>query len=335
MIFVTGATGMVGANLIALFERNNVEYKALKRKSSTLNIVKNVFKIHGIKNKIQNIKWVEGDVTDYSSLLQLMENCDKVVHAAGFVSFNKFDKNKLEEINIFGTENVVNASLALKIEKLIYISSIATLGNSNSNLITEDDFYDFGINKSYYAETKYFAEQNVWRASAEGLNVTILNPSVILGVGNWNSGSPKIFSQIYKGLKFYTVGKTGFVDVIDLCKIINTLIFNCKIGQKSRFIINGHNVSYKQIFKLVANNFNVKEPKFKATKFLLELVWRLEAILFFFLRRTPTITKETANSAMSVKSYDNSKIVDLIKFKFIDIDITIKNYCNAYLNSLR
>ena len=62
MIFVTGATGMVGANLIALFERNNVEYKALKRKSSTLNIVKNVFKIQGIENKIQNIKWVEGDV---------------------------------------------------------------------------------------------------------------------------------------------------------------------------------------------------------------------------------------------------------------------------------
>ena len=56
MIFVTGATGMVGANLIALFERNNVEYKALKRKSSTLNIVKNVFKIHGIENKIQNIE---------------------------------------------------------------------------------------------------------------------------------------------------------------------------------------------------------------------------------------------------------------------------------------
>ena len=124
MIFVTGATGMVGANLIALFERNNVEYKALKRKSSTLNIVKNVFKVHGIENKIQNIKWVEGDVTDYPSLLKAMENCDKVVHAAGFISFNKFDKNKLEEINIFGTENVVNASLALKIEKLIYILSL-------------------------------------------------------------------------------------------------------------------------------------------------------------------------------------------------------------------
>ena len=95
MIFVTGATGMVGANLIALFERNNVEYKALKRKSSTLNIVKNVFKVHGIENKIQNIKWVEGDVTDYPSLLQAMENCDTVVHAAGFISFNKFDKNNL------------------------------------------------------------------------------------------------------------------------------------------------------------------------------------------------------------------------------------------------
>ena len=113
------------------------------------------------------------------------------------------------------------------------------------------------------------------------MNVTILNPSVILGVGNWNSGSPKIFSQIYKGLKFYTVGKTGFVDVIDLCNIINTLIFNCKIGQNSRFIINGHNISYKQIFKLVANNFNVKEPKFKATKFLLD--WYGDLKLFYFL----------------------------------------------------
>ena len=79
----------------------------------------------------------------------------------------------------------------------------------------------------------------------------------------------------------------------------------------------------------------LKNQNSKPQKFLLDLVWRLEAILFFFFRRTPTITEETANSAMSVKSYDNSKIVDLIKFKFIDIDITIKNYCNAYLNSLR
>ena len=335
MIFVTGATGMVGANLIALFERNNVEYKALKRKSSSFSIVKNVFKFHGIENKTQNINWVEGDLTDFTSLMQSMESCDKVVHAAGFISFNKFDKKKLEQINIFGTENLVNACLARKIQKLIYISSIATLGSSKNNLVNEDDFYDFGINKSYYAETKYFAEQNVWRASAEGLNVTILNPSVILGVGNWKLGSPKIFSQIHKGLNFYTTGKTGFVDVIDLCNIINTFIFNCKLGQNSRYIVNGHNASYQKILKLIAYNFNVKEPKFKATKLLLDLLWRLEAILYILFKRTPLITKDTSNSVTSIKSYDNSKIVDLTKYKFMDIDITIKNYCNAYLNSLR
>ena len=79
----------------------------------------------------------------------------------------------------------------------------------------------------------------------------------------------------------------------------------------------------------------LKNQNSKPQNSYLSWVWRLEAILFFFIGRTPTITKETAKSAMSVKSYDNSKIVDLIKFKFIDIDITIKNYCNAYLNSLR
>ena len=334
MILVTGATGMVGANLIALFEKNDVKYKALKRKLSNFSIVKSVFKYHRIESKIQNIKWVEGDVTDYISLLRSMENCDMVVHAAGFISFNKSDKSKLHEINILGTENIVNACLALKLKKLIYVSSIATLGNSLNHSISEKDFYDFGNDKSYYSETKYFAEQNVWRASAEGLNVTILNPSVILGVGDWSSGSSKIFSQIYKGLKFYTLGKTGFVDVVDLCNIINVLITNPKLGNNSRFIINGHNLSYRNVFKLISKNFNVREPKVKATKFALEIGWRIDIILAFFLRRKPTLTRETIVSAQTIKNYDNSKIVDLIKYKFTDVNVTIKNYCDAYVENL-
>ena len=64
--------------------------------------------------------------------------------------------------------------------------------------------------------SKYFSEQEVWRASQEGVDVVISNPSIILGPGDWNKGSSQIFQKIYNGLKFYTTGSTGYVDVVDV-----------------------------------------------------------------------------------------------------------------------
>jgi len=63
---------------------------------------------------------------------------------------------------------------------------------------------------SVYSTSKYHAEMEIWRGIAEGLNAVIINPSIILGPGDWNSGSSKLFTTMYNGLKFYSIGSNGF-----------------------------------------------------------------------------------------------------------------------------
>jgi len=84
----------------------------------------------------------------------------------------------------------------------------------------------------------------IWRGIAEGLNAVIINPSIILGPGDWNSGSSKLFTTMYNGLKFYSIGSNGFVDVEDVVKAM-ILLMNSEISG-NRFVINSENINYKQ-----------------------------------------------------------------------------------------
>ena len=138
-------------------------------------------------------------------------------HCAAFISFDTNDYFALRKINIEGTANLVNLCLANNIEKLCYVSSIATIGNSIKNeLITEDTHWNPEEDQSVYAITKYGAEMEVWRGTQEGLIVIVVNPGIIIGAGFWRSGSGSLITRIYKGISHYTTGVVGFVDVLDV-----------------------------------------------------------------------------------------------------------------------
>ena len=142
-----------------------------------------------------------------------------VYHCAALVSFNPKDYRTMRTINIDGTANLVNLCIENKVEKICFVSSIASIGKSlNNKPITEENEWNPEEKHHGYAITKYGAEMEVWRASQEGLNVVIVNPGVILGVGFWKTGTGKLFTTIKNGFKFYTEGITGFVDVKDVTK---------------------------------------------------------------------------------------------------------------------
>ncbi|MFL2573099.1 MAG: NAD-dependent epimerase/dehydratase family protein, partial [Flavobacteriales bacterium] len=185
---------------------------------------------------------------------------------------------------------------------------------------------------SNYAYSKYYAEQEVWRASSEGLDVVILNPSIILGPGNWNKGSSKIFQTIYNGLKFYTSGKSGYVDVADVAKI--TLQFLSNKVKNERYILNGTNISFKEAFNKIADEFGKPRATIRVTPFLKEIAWRLSILKSFFNNKPSLITRETANSAMKNISYSSSKIKNEMNYKFISFNQTIKKYCKFYEEDL-
>ena len=331
MIFVTGGTGLVGSHILLKLAQKSKQFKALKRESSSLDVCKSIFRYYNEENLFEKINWVDGDVNNILSLEEGMKGCDLLLHCAGIVSFLNSDIELLKKVNIEGTANVMNIALNLGIRKVGFVSSIAALGRNSSNGMVDEDCH-FKVSKldSNYALSKYLSEQEVWRASAEGLDVVIINPSVILGPGDWKKGSSQIFEKIYKGLKFYSTGSTGYVDVSDVADSIIQLLFSDI--KNERFIINGANLKYQDCFNRIALALGKKKATIRVTPFLKEIVWRVEALKSFITRKSPLITRETANNAMTESSFSASKIKSALSFQFTEIDVTIKKYANWFIS---
>lgn len=195
---------MLGSRLIYDLVRSGEEVRAIKRPTSDLATIKNIFNYYSPseKNLMENLEWVEGDVTDMFSLLEAMKGITKVYHCAAMVSFNPKARDKMMKVNIEGTANIVNACLEKGIEKLCYASSVAAIGNpvlkkpgsENGHAgpgrfveeITENTPWVASAKNSNYTISKYASEQEVWRGIEEGLNAVIVNPSIIIGPVNWD-----------------------------------------------------------------------------------------------------------------------------------------------------
>ncbi len=330
-ILVTGGTGFVGAHLLYHLTLGGNRVKALKRPSSSTSLTHKIFEYYQPLALAQweLIEWIEGDIMDISSLQIAFEGIDQLYHAAAIVSFQGNDKTQIQRINQAGTANVVNIALEKNIEKLLFVSSIGTLGRAEkSDLVTEETFWN-NKKTSAYSKSKYEAEQDVWRGMAEGLNAVIINPSIILGPGDWSHGSPQLFQTMFKGLKFYTSGSNGFVGVNDVAQVMIVLMNSKIVGE--RFIISTDNISYQQLFNWMADALNVKRPNIKAGNFLSAISWRLLGIKGMITGKKSSITKETAQTANQLYRYSNKKIKAAIGFEFTPIKTCVEETAKLFL----
>ncbi|MFQ3332682.1 MAG: dihydroflavonol-4-reductase [Flavobacteriales bacterium] len=334
MIFVTGGTGLVGSHILLKLAQQGRTFVALKRSYSSLEVCENVFSHYNASDLFAAISWVDGDVNDIPSLDLAMANCDYVLHAAAVVSFGPKDAELLMKVNVEGTANVMNVALCSGVKKVGFVSSIAALGrHSTKGIVDESCNFRPSKKENNYSLSKYYAEQEVWRASQEGLDVVMVNPSVILGPGDWTKGSSQIFQKLYKGLKFYTTGSTGYVDVVDVANSLITLLFS--EVKNERFIVNGANLKYRDCFNSIADGFEKPHATIKVTPFLKEIAWRIEMLRTIITGGKPLLTKETANSAMTNSEYSTTKIEQAIDFQFTPIQQTIKKYCAWFISDLK
>src|SRR6185295_8650851 len=181
LILVTGGTGFLGMQLLRELVKRGEKVRAIKRSGST-SFLEEEF--------TRQIEWVEGDVLHIPALEEAMSDCEKVYHCAAVVSFLPKDHERIMKVNVEGTANVVNVALEKKIKKLVHVSSVAAIGSSrNDEVVNESTEWESG--NSNYALSKFLGEREVWRGIAEGLNAVIVNPSLIIGAGNWNEGPPQ------------------------------------------------------------------------------------------------------------------------------------------------
>ncbi len=329
MIFITGGTGLVGAHLLLDYSLKGRKIKALKRVNSDLSLPKKIFRHAKKLNLFENIEWVEGDVLEITSLMDGMIDCKEVIHAAAFVSFSPKETEEMYSINVQGTENIVNACLALNIQKLGYVSSVSTFNREDEDtLVTEENYWKSSSKNTNYGISKYLAEQEVWRGIQEGLNAVIINPSVILGPGNWNNGSSQLFLKVWNGLKYYTSGGTAYVDVKDVSKSMIELMESTIINE--RFIISSENIKYRTLFDWIAENLDRKKAHVAVTPFLKEIAWRVEYVKSKISGRNPLLTRETANQAMKTTRYSNQKIKDF-GISFTPVKESVKTYSKWFI----
>jgi len=331
MILVTGGTGLVGGHLLYKLLKAGERVRVLKRPSSNLNKTKHIFGFYGADalSYFDLIEWVDGDLLDYDSLRESLKNIEVVYHTGAMVSFNPKMRHELMRTNEEGTANLVNLSLEMGIKKFCFVSSIASLGNSkNGEVIDEFSYWQGGKDHSVYSLSKFKSEMEVWRATKEGLNAVIVNPSVIIGPGDWSQGSPRTIQTIAKGMKFYTTGGTGFVDVRDVVTAMVTLVKSDV--QNERFILNGVNLTYQDLFNRIADGLGVKRPSIRAQKVLVNLGWRFEKLKNKITGSEPMITKESARTSLKRTQYSGEAIKERIQFNYTPFNTTITESVNYY-----
>lgn len=331
MILLTGATGLLGSHIAYELLQQGKKIRALKRKDSNSVLTEKIFSFYTSKHieLLNAIEWAEGDVLDLGSLEDAMVGITHVYHCAAMVSFLPKEKDKMMQVNIEGTANVVNAAMHAGVKKLCHISSIAALGSTiDGNMITEETWWKNNPSNSYYAISKYGAEREVWRAAEEGLNVVIVNPSFIIGPGDTSKSSSEAFGILRKGASWYTNGVNGYVDVRDVAHAAIKLTESDVLNQ--RFILNAANLSYRSFFDKVLVQLNRPKTKREAGKILLGFAWRIEKLLAAIAGRNPIITKEKVGYALQISQYDGSKIQKTINFNYRNIDTSIMEICKFY-----
>ena len=314
MIFVTGGSGLIGTFLIpALLEKGH-KVKAIYRS-----------KVPAVPGSEQ-VQWLEGDVRDPLFLREALQDVTHVFHCAGVVSYAPQDEDLLNQVNIEGTANLVNACLEYPEVKLCHISSIAAVGRpKGATLLTESSKWDPAEEHSAYASSKYWGELEVWRGVAEGLDAVIVNPSVILGPADWSRSSTQLFKYVFKERPFYTGGSANFVDVRDVVEAMLQLTFSDIRGE--RFILNAGLMSFKEFFEQAAHCFGKKAPSTKVPPALAEVVWRFEHARAWLTGGRPLITKDTARVAAKSHVFSNEKVRKAINLTFRPLSESIVWVC--------
>ncbi len=297
--------------------------RAIKRKSAIPSFIP--------AHIMEKVEWMEGDILDVVSLEDGMDGMDSVIHAAAIVSFQKKDRERMYKVNVEGTANVVNIAIEKGIKRFVHISSIAALGRkTDGGHVDEEKKWEESKVNTHYAKSKYRSELEVWRGMSEGLDAIILNPSTILGYGDWHSGSSAIFRNVYNEFRWYSPGVNGFVDVEDVARA-TLLLMESGISEE-RFIINGENWPFKRLMDTMSDCFGKKKATKATTPFIVGIGWRLEKLKSLFTGRRPLLTKESAKVAHSRTYFGNEKFLRAFpNFTYTPLEKTIRMACEKYV----
>jgi dihydroflavonol-4-reductase len=328
MIFLSGASGFLGAYILARLLKAGKYVRALKKPHSDMLTLNRAFQFTKTNLKLleTNTEWIESTSFEDDLSDIITPDIREIYHCAGLVSYDKKDKNALFRSNYILTQKLVNEALKKGISRFHYVSSIAALNRNVTEMIDESYPQSDLKGMSNYARSKLAGEWEVMRAYAEGLSGVIINPGLILGVGDFNRGSIRLIKQVIQGLKYYVKGMNGFVDVRDVADFFYSLAADPAFYGE-RYILVSENLRYKDIFEMIAKEMHIASPQKEASELLSRIIAKTEQWKSFLFGGRAFITDELVDIINSSYKYSNQKVRNTLKKDFIPLQESITDIC--------
>lgn len=323
-IFITGATGFVGAYLLHyLVQQGYTNIRALRQANSNMGLVETI---------AQKVEWVDGDILDYFLLEEALQGIRRVFHCAAIVSFSPPDRKRMLETNVQGAANLVNAALYEGIDKLVHVSSVSTLGRiRNGATLDEDSKWERSRFNTNYAISKFLAEQEIWRGIAEGLHAAVVNPSIILGSGHWDNGAARLFQLAAGNYPFYPTGTTGLVDVRDVARFMAMLMDSEVSGQ--RFVLSAEDWTYQELLETIARELGARPPSIRSNALIRAFSWRAAWLWARLSGKPALLTRETAMNSNLTFYYNNRKSIEQFQFQYTSIRQVVAETARQFLEA--
>jgi dihydroflavonol-4-reductase len=291
---VTGGTGFVGVHLVRELARRGDDLRLLVRDRS------NTEPLDGIE-----CERASGDVTDRDSVRRAMKGVERVFHVAGTTSMRTRARDRVFEVNVQGTRNVMEEALRAGVVRAVLTSSSSAVGAARpGETIDEDQPFTVGRLGIAYINSKHEAELVAMRTAAKGLPVVIVNPSFVLGPDDPNpSGTSNALVRrlLLRRIPGYLDGAINIVDVRD---VATGHLLADEVGQEGeRYLLTGRNFTLQRLFADLSRIAGVPAPPVRMRGRL--VVGGVEAMEFIGVR-LPTSADEV-RSGTQWFTYRNDK----------------------------
>lgn len=253
LVFLTGATGFVGSHVARALAAQGADLRLLVRSSSDLRNIQDL-----------RAEQVIGDLRDAASLKRAVAGCEVVFHVAADYRLWVRDPDEMYRSNVEGTKAILDAARESKVRRVVYTSSVATMGfNSNGHLASEDSPVSLADMIGPYKRSKFMAEEIALEAGRSGMDVVVVNPTTPVGERDIKPTPTGRIVVDFLKKKFPAYVDTGLnlVDVTECAQGHMMALEKGKSGE--RYILGGENLTLKQILDKLAAITGLPSPKIK------------------------------------------------------------------------
>jgi len=304
-IFVTGATGLVGGNLVRELASRGEEVRVLVRRNSNTRAT----------DGLRGVECVLGDITSPASLVEGMKGCDRVYHCAADVRMWIVPMEEMRRVNVKGAKNVFEAAKKSGIRRVVHVSSVDAIGfstpdgwgtrgkPSDESVPYQNDRFAIP-----YMITKHEGQSAALEMNGKDIEIVVVNPTFMLGPWDVKPSSGAIILEVARGVaKGYTTGGNNVVFIGD---VVGAMISAMEKGRPGELYILGHeNLSYREIFTRIAGVVGVPPPKFAIPKTVSHIGGFFGTLYGQLTGTTPNVNHLTANMGYVEHYFDSSKAV--------------------------